>query len=156
MFIIILLVLEIVVFCFAIVYKDVVSWWNDKTFLWFFIKSFYIVFLKAKEEVQNFFKATIKEYKTSEKESDGPTLMWNQMMARLECCGVNNYNDFDTSTFWQINKGSRVAPDACCILTDKIQLTPKDTQCPFNPSESNSYYMKVSRVESLSAREFSH
>lgn len=118
-FIIILLVLEIVVFCFAIIYKDV-----------------------AKDEAQNFLKTTIRDYTSSAKETDGSTLMWNQLMARLECCGVNSYNDFETSTFWVANRGSRQIPEACCTLSDKTLLKPFDTNCPYSPTDSNSNYMK--------------
>jgi len=118
-FIIILLVLEIVVFCFAIIYKDV-----------------------AKDEAQNFLKSTIREYKSSAKESDGATLMWNQLMARLECCGVNSYNDFETSSYWLSNKGSRTIPESCCVLSDKTLLKPVDSNCPFSPTDVNSNYMK--------------
>lgn len=105
--------------------------------------------IKAKDEAQNFLKSTIRDYKSSAKESDGATLMWNQLMARLECCGVNSYNDFDTSSYWLANKGSRQAPEACCKLQDKTLLTPIDSNCAYSPSDSNSYYMKVRRSEML-------
>jgi len=117
--IIILLVLEIVVFCFAVIYKDV-----------------------AKDEAQTFLRSTIRDYRTSAKESNGETLMWNQLMARMECCGVNSYDDFESSQYWLDNKGSRTVPEACCMLTDKTLLKPVDSNCPYSPSDSNSYYMK--------------
>lgn len=101
--------------------------------------------LKAKEEAQNFLKSTIRDYKSSAKESDGANLMWNQLMARMECCGVNSYNDFETSSFWAANKGSRVAPEACCILSDKTLLTPVDNNCAYSPTDKNSFYMKVKK-----------
>lgn len=137
-FIIILLVLEIVVFCFAIIYKDVVGLINYLVDI-----NWIKLFQKAKDEAQNFLKTTISDYKSSAKESDGSTLMWNQLMARLECCGVNSYNDFETSTFWVANRGSRQIPEACCALSDKTLLKPYDTNCPFSPSDTNSNYMKV-------------
>lgn len=139
-FIIILLVLEIVVFSFAIIYKDVVSLNNRINFSQLFSNSNW----QAKDETQNFLKATIREYKSSATEADGPTLMWNTLMGRLECCGVSSYNDFDTSSYWQTNKSSRVVPEACCKLSDKTLLKPVDNNCPYSPSDSNSYYMKVS------------
>lgn len=73
--------------------------------------------------------------------------MWNQLMARLECCGVNSYNDFDSSSYWLANKGSRQAPEACCKLQDRTLLTPIDSNCAYSPSDSNSYYMKVTHPE---------
>lgn len=78
--------------------------------------------------------------------------MWNQLMARLECCGVNSYNDFETSSFWLANKGSRVIPEACCFLSDKTLLKPLDVHCPSSPTDSNSNYMKVSKL--ISSLEF--
>ena len=69
--------------------------------------------------------------------------MWNQLMARLECCGVNSYNDFETSSYWLANKGSRVIPESCCFLSDKTLLKPMDSNCAYSPTDSNSNYMKV-------------
>ncbi|CAH1716624.1 unnamed protein product [Chironomus riparius] len=117
---IILLVLEIVLFVFAVAYQDVV-----------------------KDETESFLKTTIKEYKSSGKEKDGVTLMWNQLMAQFKCCGVNSYADFETSPFWLTNRGSRNVPEACCHLSDKALITPSDLNCPYSPSDENSYYMKV-------------
>lgn len=88
-------------------------------------------------------KSTIKEYRSSGKEKDGISLMWNQLMAQFQCCGVDSYSDFETSPFWLQNKGSRTIPDACCKLSDKTLLIPIDHNCPYTPSDANSYYMKV-------------
>ncbi|XP_070501913.1 tetraspanin-18B isoform X1 [Chironomus tepperi] len=116
---IILLVLEIVLFVFAVAYQDVV-----------------------KDETESFLKTTIKEYKSSGKEKDGVSLMWNQLMAQFQCCGVNSYSDFETSPFWLSNRGSRMVPEACCQLSDKTLITPSDLNCPYSPSDENSYYMR--------------
>ncbi|CRK86166.1 CLUMA_CG000019, isoform A [Clunio marinus] len=117
--IIVLLVLEIIIFSLALLYKEV-----------------------ARDEIQNFLTNTIPEYKSSAKENDAVTLMWNQLMAQMGCCGVNSYNDFDKSQYWMTNKVSRVVPEACCILSDKVLIKPQDLNCPYEPSESNSFYMK--------------
>ncbi|KAG5679470.1 hypothetical protein PVAND_009035 [Polypedilum vanderplanki] len=118
-FLIILLVLEIVVFVFAIAYQDV-----------------------ARDETESFLRSTIKEYKSSGKEEDAVSLMWNQLMAQFQCCGVNSYSDFETSSFWVNNKGSRTIPEACCQLSDKTLIKPLDLNCPYSPSDINSYYMR--------------
>lgn len=64
-------------------------------------------------------------------------------MAQFQCCGVNSYTDFDTSPSWISNRGPRTVPEACCILTDKTLITPRDPSCIYSPSDANSYYMKV-------------
>ena len=102
-----------------------------------------MMFSQAKDEAQNFLKSSIRDYKSSAKESDGATLMWNQLMARMECCGVNSYNDFETSSFWAANKGSRLVPEACCVLKDKTLMIPVDSNCAYSPNDKNSFYMKV-------------
>lgn len=72
--------------------------------------------------------------------------MWNQLMAQFKCCGVNSYSDFEQSQLWLQNKSSRQIPEACCVLADKTLLTPQDLNCPYSPSDINSYYMKVCRI----------
>lgn len=64
-------------------------------------------------------------------------------MANLECCGVENYKDFEVSSAWNENKGNRTVPEACCILSDKTKFIPKDSSCPSSPSDTNSYLNKV-------------
>jgi len=68
--------------------------------------------------------------------------LWNQLMARLECCGVSSYKDFEQSPSWLANKGSRTVPEACCMLSDRTLLKPQDSNCPYSPNDLNSYYMK--------------
>ena len=40
----------------------------------------------------------------------------------MECCGVNNYTDFEKAALWQVNKTSeQVVPTACCrVERDKL------------------------------------
>lgn len=64
------------------------------------------------------------------------------MMAQMSCCGVDNYKDFPESPKWII--GNKTIPDACCVLDGEVSLFKvKDPQCPYNPTEENSYYQKV-------------
>lgn len=65
-------------------------------------------------------------------------------MAQFKCCGVNSYSDFESSPFWVQNKSSRQIPEACCVLSDRTLIKPQDLNCPYAPSEMNSFYMKVS------------
>ncbi|CAO1373824.1 unnamed protein product [Diamesa serratosioi] len=114
---IIILVLEVIVVVFAILYKDV-----------------------ARDETKQFLVKTVKEYQSSAKETDAVTLMWNQLMAQFKCCGVEDYKDFETSSFWLENKGNRTIPEACCVLAEKALLKPLDQSCVYTPSETNSYF----------------
>jgi len=108
----------------------------------------------VKDETESFLKTTIKEYKSSGKEKDGTSLMWNQLMAQFKCCGVNSFTDFETSPFWLSNRGSRMVPEACCQLADKTLITPSDLNCPYSPSDENSYYMKVRLLVLISRLNF--
>ncbi|KAJ8894398.1 hypothetical protein PR048_007049 [Dryococelus australis] len=69
----------------------------------------------------------------------------NDFMFQMKCCGVDNGEDFNESPWGKSSeRGSKKVPEACCILVgDMSKFTPKDPQCPVNPTESNSYYSKV-------------
>lgn len=74
---------------------------------------------------------------------DAVTLMWNQIMTSLACCGVNNYNDFSNAPHWMATRGNRTIPEACCIFKDHLNMILEDADCVFNPTETNSYMYKV-------------
>lgn len=61
----------------------------------------------------------------------------------MECCGVDDYKDFYLASDWTRFKGNRTVPEACCVLYDKSKFIPQDFNCPFNPTDRNSYYQKV-------------
>ncbi|XP_050717145.1 CD151 antigen-like isoform X2 [Eriocheir sinensis] len=65
------------------------------------------------------------------------------LLPQLQCCGVNNYTDFQQATLWQNNKSSNaVVPEACCKLEgDPRNFLPEDPSCPSRPSQENSYYL---------------
>lgn len=138
--------LEIVVFCFAFIYKDVVS---VATFDSQCISQLNPIDLslfrasQAKDETKSFLETTIKDYRSGGKDADAVSLMWNQLQARFECCGVNSYNDFDRAEIWKANRTTRVVPESCCKLTDKLLIKLEDERCPFSPDDQNSYYLKV-------------
>ncbi|XP_011180604.1 CD82 antigen [Zeugodacus cucurbitae] len=97
---------------------------------------------KARAETKTFLQSTISDYYSTHENMDAVTLMWNQLMSQMSCCGVNDYRDFDASLAWVSNKGNRTLPEACCVLKDVSQMLPRDDDCVINPSESNSYYKK--------------
>ena len=72
-----------------------------------------------------------------------------------ECCGVNDYQDFNASTQWNNNRMltiggvtstyTLVTPIACCITTgDFPELSIASEMCSIAPTESTSNYMTVS------------
>ncbi|KXJ79658.1 hypothetical protein RP20_CCG028628 [Aedes albopictus] len=97
----------------------------------------------AKTETKNYLQTTISKYYSSNdrNQSDAVTLMWNYLMSEMHCCGVDDYRDFNLSDKWNESKGSRVIPEACCMQTTLFDLL--DKNCPYSPSDSNSYYKKV-------------
>lgn len=98
---------------------------------------------ETEEELQNFLKHTLKKYYSTPVQANSMTVAWNALMAELECCGVNNYTDFQQATMWQANKSSEVVvPQACCVLRgDPMKFLPLDPLCTTNPNDENSYYL---------------
>lgn len=87
-------------------------------------------------------KSSIKNYYASADQADFITLSWNHLQAGLQCCGVDSYRDFEESEKWAA--GDKKIPESCCVLRgDPMQFVPLDQSCTTNPSEANSYYMKV-------------
>lgn len=94
---------------------------------------------EAEEKTLHFLKTSITKYYGSQNNSDAVTLMWNYLMAQMKCCGVSNYEDFKQSEKWAAS--GKVVPEACCVLEDDIsKFNPKDKNCPYKPSSSNSYW----------------
>jgi tetraspanin-18 len=60
----------------------------------------------------------------------------------MKCCGVDSYEDFKASKKW--NEGDKIIPKACCVLKGDIpRFQPKDKDCPYKPSDTNSYWKTV-------------
>lgn len=83
-------------------------------------------------------KDTITDDFTGLEGTDAPTLMWNGVMFKLECCGVDDYNDFTAATAWNktINgvTYSLVTPVACC------QTASTSYTCAISPTDAVSYW----------------
>jgi tetraspanin-18 len=61
---------------------------------------------------------------------------------QMKCCGVDSYEDFRESKKW--TEGNKTVPEACCILEGEVaKFEPKFKNCPYKPSDSNSYWKKV-------------
>lgn len=97
----------------------------------------------SRNETKKFLQSTITRYYSTDENTDAVTLMWNNLMAQMSCCGVNDYKDFETSPNWLSGKGNRTIPEACCVLSNGTLFTPKDPSCTTYPSDSNSFYKNV-------------
>ncbi|BES91864.1 Tetraspanin family [Nesidiocoris tenuis] len=117
--VILILVLEITAVCMAFIYKD-----------------------RADGVVKDFLKSSIKDYYITKDSNHpeiakGPTAVWDEVMIKLSCCGVNNHTDFSMSMN-VTNSGFKVPP-ACCRMNGTSSLL--DPNCPRNPQLENSYYL---------------
>uniref|UniRef100_A0A182WML0 Tetraspanin n=1 Tax=Anopheles minimus TaxID=112268 RepID=A0A182WML0_9DIPT len=119
LFVLVILVAEVTAFGLAVAYKD-----------------------RARTETKNYLQTTISYYYTGNdrNQTDAVTLMWNYMMSELHCCGVDDYRDFALSEKWNESKRDKIIPTACCVQTALYE--PQDKNCPFSPTESNSYFKK--------------
>ncbi|RZF38123.1 hypothetical protein LSTR_LSTR005484 [Laodelphax striatellus] len=94
---------------------------------------------KAEAETKTFLKSTVKDYYSTNDKADVVTVTWNILMAQMSCCGVDDYKDFQTSE--KFKEGNMTVPVACCVLEgDFRRFSPRDPNCPYSPSEANSYY----------------
>jgi len=96
----------------------------------------------AESHTKEFFLHTLKKYYTTKDRRDAVTLSWDFMMAELECCGVNNADDFKTTEEFSKYAGNQVVPETCCFLEDYTEgnelFKPKDPACITAPSVDNS------------------
>lgn len=97
---------------------------------------------QAEEETRNALKSTIEKYYATSEKADAVTKMWDHLQASLQCCGVDNYQDFAKSEKWAA--GTKTIPESCCVLDgDPLKLQPKWPTCTTSPNDINSYYNKV-------------
>ncbi|XP_058121233.1 tetraspanin-18 [Anopheles ziemanni] len=111
LFLLLILVAEVTAFGLAAAYKD-----------------------RARTETKNYLQTTISKYYTSNdyNKTDAVTLMWNFMMTELECCGVDDYRDFELSEKWNATKGEHKIPEACC-------KQPAEGNCPSQRTKTNHF-----------------
>ncbi|TRY71776.1 hypothetical protein TCAL_12170 [Tigriopus californicus] len=74
------------------------------------------------------------------------SLAWNFVMAEFQCCGVDNYTDFQRSrTFLDTRSSHQMLPPACCILNQEQYppyFEPEDSNCLTAPTSYNSFFLK--------------
>jgi len=95
---------------------------------------------EAENTAKDILKYTIKEeYGASRNKISAITLLWDVIMTKKRCCGVESYKDFRDSHFSNLNLQN--VPQACCKLSSVDGLSAKiaDSSCPYQPTERNSY-----------------
>jgi len=71
---------------------------------------------QAQDEVELLLKASLQQHYSTARQPNAVSLAWDAVMRRFDCCGVNNYTDFEKAVLWQTNKTfEQVMPAACCI-----------------------------------------
>jgi len=90
------------------------------------------------EVTKELLKTTIeKNYISANDELNGVKMLWDNIMAKMECCGANDYKDFQNAKL----DDSTMVPKACCIQEKPRQRFPKpiDESCPYEPTPLNSF-----------------
>jgi hypothetical protein len=94
---------------------------------------------EEKEKLRDFLKFTIRQYYTADKKSS-VVVTWDYIMSHNQCCGVDNFGDFN-QTIWKQENKDKLFPEACCILEgDVLKFQPKHIGWKTDISESNSCF----------------
>uniref|UniRef100_A0A2P2I445 Tetraspanin-1 isoform X1 n=1 Tax=Hirondellea gigas TaxID=1518452 RepID=A0A2P2I445_9CRUS len=79
---------------------------------------------QAEDELEELLKFSLQKYYSTPQRANAVTLAWDAVMEELECCGVNNYTDFEKAALWQTNKTNKqLVPLACCAKTKVLRPT---------------------------------
>lgn len=140
---ILILVAQIVLGGLAAAYKDKVN--GRMIRLKFSFTKIQISKFQARTETKNYLQSTITRYYSTSQRTDAVSLMWNHLMIEMKCCGVNDYTDFSKSDSWNLYRGNKTIPEACChqVIRDDGESRPRDDTCTTSPSETNSFYKQV-------------
>jgi len=110
---------------------------------------------RAAEGTRSLMRHTLREHYTVPERRDAVTLSWDFMMAKLECCGVDNGDDFGAIArkFRQLAPAGQRVPAACCQLKEGREglmlLVPKDENCLHSPTGANSHISQVTIYTSM-------
>ncbi|XP_055995211.1 CD151 antigen-like [Ostrea edulis] len=99
--------------------------------------------------VKDGLKKSITEFYKGDEFQEPVTLAWNSIFIEFDCCGVDNYMDFDNATNWNKTfKGqplNLVTPVSCCnTITGEFPALnyPTSTNCATNPQDADSNWKK--------------
>ena len=116
---------------------------------------------KADHQVRATLRRSLTESYTIKQTRDPVSLIWDLVMSRMECCGVNDYTDFQDARKFQaevVAEGlGRKIPDSCCAnnnnnntvtddWTEEFSVSPASisgNNCISLPTTTNSYIYEV-------------
>jgi len=91
-----------------------------------------VVYMKeVGAETLKFLESTLQDYN---KTDTGVSVVWDNMMTGLGCCGANNYTDFNNI----FAADGQIIPESCCMLNENGTM-PLDAGCMSSPSATNAY-----------------
>jgi len=104
---------------------------------------------QADQHTRTVLRKSLTDLYSNSNNRNAVTVGWDLIMSQMDCCGVNNYTDFQTARlFNQQNREeniNRVVPAACCILEPGLPpgvYRPADENCEELPTTTNSYKNK--------------
>jgi hypothetical protein len=101
---------------------------------------------KAEKEIKAYMKASIQQYNLTPDNGNKTAIthMWDHIMFNFQCCGVDNYTDFER-IIRASPKTRRIVPDACCVVyddDDDEKNKHNHIACVVSPNDKNSYWKK--------------
>jgi hypothetical protein len=100
--------------------------------------------IASKNEMRIAIRETIKttfskyDYWYQRQDRNGLTLMWDRIMEKFQCCGVDNSTDFLFILDWHTTEHMKV-PEACCNFTVIKYTQQNRDNCVILPTTVNSY-----------------
>jgi len=101
---------------------------------------------QADHQTRVILRQNINEYYGNSNHRNPVTIGWDLVMSKMDCCGVNNFTDFQTARLFnqqnRDDKNNVVVPAACCILDPDHPpgvFIPADENCQKTPTTTNSY-----------------
>lgn len=101
---------------------------------------------EVERSTKSLLRSSLENHFSVSEKPNAVSLAWNFVMAEFQCCGVDNYTDFQRSrTFLNSRSSHQILPPACCILNQEQYppyFEPEDTNCLSAPTSYNSYFLK--------------
>eukprot|EP00094_Tigriopus_californicus_P012587 TCALIF_12170-PB protein Name:"Similar to TSPAN18 Tetraspanin-18 (Homo sapiens)" AED:0.38 eAED:0.38 QI:0/0.5/0.4/0.8/1/1/5/0/238 len=102
--------------------------------------------LEVERSTKSLLRSSLENHFSVGEKPNAVSLAWNFVMAEFQCCGVDNYTDFQRSrTFLDTRSSHQMLPPACCILNQEQYppyFEPEDSNCLTAPTSYNSFFLK--------------